>query len=80
MISGPQWQAHRLCVPKIRFCNIGGEVRELFVFLDDEDICEMLDVRDAQIRLSKDDEAYFENDPTVVLDQKIYDFLGGMPR
>src|SRR6266446_5104173 len=34
MISDPQWQAHRLCVPKIRFCNIGGEVRELFVFLE----------------------------------------------
>jgi hypothetical protein len=27
MISDPQWQAHRLCVPKIRFCNIGGEIR-----------------------------------------------------
>jgi hypothetical protein len=60
-----------------------GAMREggkLFIFLDDQDICEMLTVRDVQLRLSKNDDTYFENDPTVVLDQKIYDFLGRMPR
>lgn len=60
-----------------------GAMREggkLFVFLDDKDICDMLAVRDAQFRLKKEDADYFENDPTQVLDQKIYDFLGRMPR
>jgi hypothetical protein len=60
-----------------------GAMREggkLFVFLDDQDLCEMLKVRDVQLRLEKDDDSYFDNDPTIVLDQKIYDFLGRMPR
>lgn len=60
-----------------------GAMREggkLFVFLDDEDICEMLTIRDAQLRLPTDDRGYLKNDPTVVLDQKIYDFLSRMPR
>jgi len=60
-----------------------GAMREggkMFVFLDDDDVCKMLAVRDAQLRLTKDDPAYFEDDPTIVLDQTIYDFLGRMPR
>lgn len=53
---------------------------KMFVSLDDNDICKMLAVRDAQLRLTREDPAYFENDPTIVLDQTIYDFLGRMPR
>ncbi|WP_210200095.1 restriction endonuclease [Bradyrhizobium sp. ARR65] len=60
-----------------------GAMREggkLFVFLDDEDIYEMLRIRDVQLRLPTNNRDYLQNDPTVVLDQKIYDFLSRMPR
>jgi hypothetical protein len=60
-----------------------GAMREggkLFVFLDDDDLCQMLKVRDTQLRQAKDSQGYMENDPSVILDQKIYDFLSRMPR
>lgn len=61
-----------------------GAMREggkLFVFLDDGDLCEMLRIRDAQLRLASESRHLdLANDPTVILDQKIYDFLGRLPR
>jgi hypothetical protein len=55
-----------------------GAMREsgkLFVFLTDDDLCQMLDIRDAQRRLGEPG-----NDPAEVLDQKIYDSLSSIPR
>lgn len=62
-----------------------GAMREggkLFVFLDDEDMCEMLKMKDVQLKQDKEkeEESYFKNDPTLILDQKIYDFLGRLAR
>ncbi|MGJ4890262.1 restriction endonuclease [Bradyrhizobium sp. HKCCYLRH3099] len=49
---------------------------KLIVFLDDRDLIEMLNVRDAQ---NSGTEAS-DNDPTIILDQKIYDFIARLPR
>jgi hypothetical protein len=60
-----------------------GAMREsgkLLVLLSDDDICKMLDLRDAQLRISASNEEYFQNDPTIVLDQRIYQVLSTMPR
>ena len=59
-----------------------GAMREsgkLLIFLSDKDLGEMLKVRDAQILNSKDP-ADQDNDPTILLDQKIYDFIARLPR
>lgn len=60
-----------------------GAMREsgkLLIFLNDKDIKSMLRVRDAQLRDGPDSENWNSNDPTVLLDQKIYEFLSGLPR
>lgn len=60
-----------------------GAMREsgkLLVFLSDADLIEMLKVKDAQLADETDPEANPENDPTEILDQKIYDFIAGLPR
>ncbi|MGJ4932614.1 hypothetical protein ACQR1I_36770 [Bradyrhizobium sp. HKCCYLS2038] len=49
---------------------------KLIVFLDDDDLVEMLNVRDAQ-RAGANAQ---DNDPTILLDQKIYDFIARLPR
>jgi hypothetical protein len=59
-----------------------GAMREsgkLLIFLSDKDLGEMLKVRDAQISYSKDP-VDRDNDPTILLDQKIYDFIARLPR
>ncbi|MET4455453.1 hypothetical protein [Bradyrhizobium sp. RT3b] len=57
-----------------------GAMREsgkLMIFLSDDDLIEMLRVRDAQGDLT---ETSTDNDPTIILDQKIYDFISRLPR
>ncbi|MGO7861663.1 hypothetical protein ACC676_08630 [Rhizobium ruizarguesonis] len=54
------------------------ETGKLIVFLHDEDMTMMLRLRDAQI--AEGNGSWLENDPTEVLDQKIYEFLATMPR
>ena len=59
-----------------------GALREsgkLMIFLSDADLAQMLRVRDAQLREERNGE-WEDNGPTVLLDQKIYDFLAQMPR
>lgn len=55
------------------------EAGKLLIFLSDKDLGEMLEVRDAQISDSKDPVDQ-DNDPTILLDQKIYDFIARLPR
>jgi hypothetical protein len=60
-----------------------GAMREsgkLLIFLSDHDISRMLMVRDAQLAEQRDTQAWIENDPTIILDQKIYDFIARCPR
>lgn len=60
-----------------------GAIREsgkLLIFLSDHDISRMLMVRDAQLAEKRDSPAWIENDPTIILDQKIYDFIARCPR
>lgn len=60
-----------------------GAMREsgkLLVFLSDEDLIQMLKVKDAQLADQSDGGVNPDNDPTEILDQKIYDFIAGLPR
>lgn len=61
-----------------------GAIRESgkwFVFLDDNDLKTMMELRESQLRIAEGDSAdFYANDPTVYLDQKIYDFLSALPR
>ena len=53
------------------------ELGKLLIFLSDEDLIAMLRIRAAQLR---DGPLNDRNDPTVLLDQKIYDFIARLPR
>lgn len=60
-----------------------GAIREagkLMILLSDDDICKMLDLRDAQLRIVATSHQYFQNDPTIVLDERIYEVLSTLPR
>lgn len=60
-----------------------GAMREsgkLFVFLSDTDLLQMLKLRSAQLRSTAGSSRYLEDDPTAVLDQRIYEFLATMGR
>jgi hypothetical protein len=52
------------------------EAGKLFVFLSDDDLVQMIKMKDAQLQAGGGE----GNDPTEVLDQKIYDFIASMPR
>lgn len=54
--------------------------QKLLVILSDEDLEEMLKMRDAQLALGGTDSEQLKNDPTEILDQRIYDFIAGIPR
>lgn len=54
--------------------------QKLLVILSDEDLEEMLKMRDAQLSLGGTDAEQLKNDPTEILDQRIYDFIAGIPR
>lgn len=54
------------------------ETGKLIIFLHDEEVTTMLRIRDAQIAEGYGSSS--DNDPTEILDQKIYDFLATMPR
>jgi hypothetical protein len=56
------------------------ESSKLLIFLSDANLIEMLKVKDAQLADQTDPVANPENDPTEILDQKIYDFIAGLPR
>lgn len=59
-----------------------GAMREsgkLLVFLSDDDLKEMIRIRAAQLTLETEAERR-ENDPTEVLDQRIYEFIAGIGR
>jgi hypothetical protein len=55
------------------------ETGKLLVFLSDVDLIAMLKIKDVQLarttNIPKPD-----NDPTIVLDQKIYEFIARLPR
>lgn len=53
---------------------------KLLVFLSDADLSQMLRAKDAQVREGGTAEEMAANDPTEVLDQKIYDFIATIPR
>ncbi len=53
---------------------------KLLVFLSDDDLVQMIDAKDTQISMGGNEAERLENDPTEVLDQKIYDFIAAMPR
>ena len=60
-----------------------GAMREsgkLLILLSDDDICRMLDLRDAQLRIAATSDQYFDNGPTVVLEERIYEVLSTLPR
>lgn len=60
-----------------------GAMREsgkLLVFLSDNDLVQMLRAKDAQLKDGGSDQEMAANDPTELLDQKIYDFISTMPR
>ena len=59
-----------------------GAMREsgkLLVFISDNDLIEMLKVKDAQVTSAAGINE-IENDPTILLDQKIYEFIACVPR
>jgi hypothetical protein len=60
-----------------------GALREsgkLLIMLNDEDLVQMIKVRDAQLQEEPGTPAWDQNDPTIILDQKIYDFVARCPR
>lgn len=60
-----------------------GALREsgkLLIMLNDEDLVQMIKVRDAQLLEEPGTPAWDQNDPTIILDQKIYDFVARCPR
>lgn len=60
-----------------------GALREsgkLLIMLSDEDLIQMIKVRDAQLSEVSGTAAWDQNDPTIILDQKIYDFVARCPR
>ncbi|MBB2801529.1 UNVERIFIED_ORG: hypothetical protein GGE36_004589 [Rhizobium etli] len=54
------------------------ETGKLIIFLHDEDLATMLRLRDTQV--NEHPASWADNDPTEILDQKIYEFLATMPR
>ena len=54
------------------------ETGKLIIFLGDEDMTTMLRIRDVQIAEGHGSSSH--NDPTEILDQKIFEFLATMPR
>jgi hypothetical protein len=52
------------------------EAGKLFVFLSDDDLVQMIKMKDAQLQAGGGE----GNDPTEVLDQKIYDFIARILR
>lgn len=60
-----------------------GALREsgkLLIMLNDEDLMQMIKIRDAQLLEESGTAAWDQNDPTIILDQKIYDFVARCPR
>jgi len=60
-----------------------GTMREsgkLLVFLSDKDMVKMLHAKDAQLESGGSEAELRDNDPTEILDQRIYEFLAAMPR
>ena len=54
------------------------ETGKLLIFLSDEDLKTMIRLRAAQLR--EEPSRRDSNDPTIYLDQKIYDFIARLPR
>ena len=54
------------------------ETGKLLIFLSDEDLKTMIRLRAAQLR--EEPSRQDSNDPTIYLDQKIYDFIARLPR
>ena len=52
---------------------------KLLVFLSDDDIAHMLRLKDAQLAEAHNSKGWIENDPTIALDQKIYDLIARLP-
>lgn len=60
-----------------------GAMREsgkLLIFLSDSDLVQLIRAKDAQLDAKGDKSEMLANDPTELLDQKIYNFIAGMPR
>jgi hypothetical protein len=56
------------------------ESGKLLVILHDDDLREMLKMRDRQLNAEPGSAAWVGNDPSEYLDRKIYEFLATMPR
>lgn len=56
------------------------DMGKLIVFLSDVDLAKMIAVRRAQIKDLADGGDPLENDPTIILDEKIYSFIARLPR
>lgn len=60
-----------------------GALREsgkLMIFLSDDDLAQMIKFRRAQLAADPAEAIYEENDPTLLLDQKVYEFLAQVGR
>lgn len=60
-----------------------GALREsgkLMICLSDTNLIDMLRLRDAQVREGPESAGWEQNDPTVLLDQRIYEFIARQPR
>lgn len=56
------------------------DAQKLLVVLSDEDLIAMIRAKDAQLVLGGTAADRIQNDPTEILDQRIYDFIAGIPR
>lgn len=56
------------------------DAQKLLVILSDEDLIAMIKAKDAQLTLGGTAADRIQNDPTEILDQRIYDFIAGIPR
>lgn len=54
--------------------------QKLLVVLSDDDLVSMIRAKDAQLALGGTTTDRLQNDPTEILDQRIYDFIAGIPR
>jgi hypothetical protein len=53
---------------------------KLLIFLSDKDLIQMIGAKDTQIATGGSHQERIANDPTELLDQKIYDFIASIPR
>ena len=56
------------------------DAQKLLVVLSDDDLVSMIKAKDAQLALGGTTADRLQNDPTEILDQRIYDFIAGIPR